>query len=208
VDLERFRFRPDARAAIRSRLGLGDRPVMVYSGSLGSWYLPDAMFDLLEVAEPSLPGLHFLVLSPQAALAQAHAGRRGLGGRVTALSIPPPEVPDYLSAADFGVSFIAPSPSKAASSPTKLAEYLACGLPAVMNPGVGDVDALAGERGWILTGLDRDALGNAGHRVAAELARADVRTATREVAQRRFALEEAVRRYDRLYRRVMDGKRT
>lgn len=207
VDLDRFRFRPEVRAAIRERLGLGGAPVMVYSGSLGSWYLPDSMLDLLEVAEPSLPGLHFLVLSPQAALARERAARRGLDARVTALTVAPPEVPDYLSAADFGVSFIEPSPSKAASSPTKLAEYLACGLPVVLNPGVGDVDTLGGERGWILTGLDRDGLRGAAARVASELAVTDVRAACRETARRHFALEDAVKRYDRLYQRVTrDGR--
>jgi hypothetical protein len=52
------------------------------------------------------------------------------------------EVPSYLCAADVGLAFIKPSFSKQASSPTKYGEYLGCGLPLVINAGVGDSDDL------------------------------------------------------------------
>ena len=58
--------------------------------------------------------------------------------------VAPKEIGRYLSACDVAVSFIKPCYSKLASSPTKLAEYLACGLPVVANSGVGDVDELIG----------------------------------------------------------------
>src|SRR6185369_12917858 len=60
-------------------------------------------------------------------------------------SVTSSEVPAYLSAADAGISFIKPCFSKLASSPTKNGEYLACGLPLILNAGIGDSDALATE---------------------------------------------------------------
>ncbi len=45
------------------------------------------------------------------------------------------------------ISFIKACYSKQSSSPTKLAEYLACGLPIIANRGVGDVDKLIEENG-------------------------------------------------------------
>jgi hypothetical protein len=45
-----------------------------------------------------------------------------------------------MAAADVGISFIKPVFSKTASSPTKVGEMLALGLPVVANAGVGDVD--------------------------------------------------------------------
>ena len=48
----------------------------------------------------------------------------------------------YLAAADFGISFIRPVPSKVSSSPTKIGEFLGAGLPVVCTSGVGDLDAL------------------------------------------------------------------
>ena len=46
---------------------------------------------------------------------------------------------------DVGLAFIKRCFSKLASSPTKNGEYLACGLPIVINSGIGDSDGLAGE---------------------------------------------------------------
>jgi glycosyltransferase involved in cell wall biosynthesis len=69
----------------------------------------------------------------------------------------PEEIPAYLSAADVAISFIKACYSKQASSPTKIAEYLACGLPIISNSGVGDLDALIeGEKvGVILRGFSK-----------------------------------------------------
>ena len=52
------------------------------------------------------------------------------------------EVPVYISCLDIGLFFIKPLYSKKGSSPTKLAELLACGIPIITNSGVGDVDEL------------------------------------------------------------------
>ncbi len=40
------------------------------------------------------------------------------------------------------MAFIKPCRSKAASSPTKVGEYLAAGLPVIANAGIGDLDGL------------------------------------------------------------------
>ncbi|MCV5148282.1 glycosyltransferase, partial [Escherichia coli] len=45
------------------------------------------------------------------------------------------DLPRYLCAADIAVSFIKSCYSKQSSSPTKIAEYLACGLPVIANAG-------------------------------------------------------------------------
>src|SRR5437879_2168274 len=60
----------------------------------------------------------------------------------TVLATTSANVPSYLSASDAGLAFIKPCFSKLASSPTKYAEYLACGLPLIINVGIGDSDAL------------------------------------------------------------------
>ena len=60
-------------------------------------------------------------------------------------AVPPAGMPAALVAGDVGLSFIQPCFSKTGSSPTKVAEYLACGLPVVVNAGIGDQGALAAE---------------------------------------------------------------
>jgi glycosyltransferase involved in cell wall biosynthesis len=208
VDTERFAFAPQARARIRGELGLSNQPLAVYSGSLGSWYLPGEMLDFIRAAESALPELHFLVLTPQPAVMLVEAERHGLAKRVLVRSLSPAQVPDYLSAADFGISFIAPSPSKVASSPTKIAEYLACGLPTVLNSGVGDADDLADEPCWILVRqLREDGYTSAAKRVAQVLRQGDHREQARALANRCFSLADAVLKYDDLYRRVAEKGR-
>ena len=52
------------------------------------------------------------------------------------------EVPLFVKASDINISFIKPVYSKLSSSPTKLAEVLAMGIPIVTNSGVGDVKSI------------------------------------------------------------------
>src|SRR5204863_8797175 len=67
------------------------------------------------------------------------------------------ELPSHLAASDIAISFVRPGYSKLASTPTKFAEYLACGLPVISTRGIGDLDAqIANARaGVLLDGLDR-----------------------------------------------------
>ena len=48
-------------------------------------------------------------------------------------------MPALIAAADIGLSFILPSPCAIASSPTKVGEMLAMGIPVAANAGVGDM---------------------------------------------------------------------
>ena len=72
--------------------------------------------------------------------------RRGSRSRSRSSSIIRPatreEVPRLLAAADLGIFLIKPVFSKTASSPTKMGEMLAVGLPIVANAGVGDVEQM------------------------------------------------------------------
>ena len=147
ADLELFRFDAAARAARRKELGIGDRFVIVYSGSIDGWYLTEEMGDFFVTLRQREPRAHLLWLTTGSHerirdLMQA----RGLTNRdYTVHTATAREVPSYLSASDAGLAFIKPCFSKLASSPTKFAEYLACGLPLVINRGVGDSDSLADE---------------------------------------------------------------
>jgi glycosyltransferase involved in cell wall biosynthesis len=206
ADLERFRFRPEKRAAMRKALGLGQRPVLVYSGSFGSLYLIDEMIDFYKVARGMWPGLFFLMLGngPPGPFHEA-LKRHGVD---TADSVVRSgrfeEMPDYLSAADAAIAFALRCPSKIASSPSKHGEYLACGLPIAMNAGIGDADALV-ERdvaGVLVREFTRDAYARAAHKLR-ELVEQG-RQPSRAIAEERFSLQDfAGPAYRRLYRNVL-----
>ena len=116
---------------------------MIYVGKFGGWYMAAEMAEFFAVARDAIPGLHFLILTQgdRAEIAR-QLERRGVRGDYTITSAPPELLGDYLAAADFGISFIRPAPSKASSSPTKIGEYLGAGLPVVCTAGVGDLDVL------------------------------------------------------------------
>ena len=145
VDLDHFSTTPaTARAEVRRELGVAGRRVFVYVGSLGGWYLTDEMADLLAVAHTQDPAAFSLILtqSPPAMITERLHARGIAVGDYLVRKIGPTEMPRYLQAADAAVSFIKPCYSKQSSSPTKMAEYLAAGLPVICNAGIGDLDEL------------------------------------------------------------------
>jgi glycosyltransferase involved in cell wall biosynthesis len=118
--------------------------VITYIGSLGGWYLADEMVDLLKVAQEKDSSIFALILtqsSPE--IMSKRLKERGFADEdFLVTKIPHGEIPKYLSASDIALSFIKPCFSKLSSSPTKIAEYLASGVPIITNRGVGDVSEI------------------------------------------------------------------
>lgn len=208
VDLTAFAPSAEARSRVRAALGLGEGPVLTYAGSLGSWYRLREMLDFYEVAAGEIPGLSLVVLTPSELEARALVAGHPLAPRIRTLRVRPEQVPEYLGAADAGLCFLGDHHSKAASSPTKYGEYLAAGLAVVTNPWTGDAARLEGDPAWILVrSFSRDEY----LAVARDLRRkledpARLRQAAQALARRCFSLEEALDRYEGLYRRVLAGR--
>ncbi|MDF2440857.1 MAG: hypothetical protein JWN98_1841 [Abditibacteriota bacterium] len=144
ADLSQIEDQAAEREAMRQALHLDGKTVMVYVGKFGGWYMQAEMVDFFADAKTIIPDLHFLVLtqSEPELIATEFARRNVPQSDFTITRSAPNRVGAYLAASDFAISFIAAFPSKIASSPTKLGEYLAAGLPVVCNPGVGDVDLI------------------------------------------------------------------
>ena len=120
--------------------------------------------------------------------------------------ITPEEVPRYLKAADIAISFIKPCYSKQSSSPTKIAEYLASGLPIVCNAGVGDLDQLIEENqvGVLLSEFSPAAYFKALDEIEIMRREATLAARLRAVAREEFDLATVGRtRYRRLYERLV-----
>lgn len=145
VDLNHFRGR-DAllRDEMRNNLGVADRRVVVYVGSLNGWYLTEEMADLLGVMHQQDHRVFSLILTQSPPeMITPRLRERGISETDYKIcKISPAEMPSYLNAADVAVSLIKPCFSKLSSSPTKMAEYLAAGLPVICNAGIGDLDEL------------------------------------------------------------------
>ena len=204
VDLSLFNFSDEERAKHRAELGLGDRFTIVYSGSLDGWYLTEKMADFFATVRRTRPDAHLLWLTngSHERVKQLMKSRNVPDDRFSVLSVPARLVPSYLSAADAGVSFIKPCFSKLASSPTKNAEYLACGLPLIINSGIGDSDALIDDwnAGVLLEDLTDEEYTQAQAFIEKMAARPGARQHARAIAERLFDLQTVgVERYAALY---------
>ncbi|MDQ6652179.1 MAG: glycosyltransferase, partial [Acidobacteriota bacterium] len=145
VDFERFNAAEYvSRQSLRAELDVVGRRVIVYLGSFGGWYMTDEMTEFLAVAHEQDQTTFSMILT--------QSPRQMVIDRISSLGIDqknflvatvtPGEVPRYLKASDIAISFIKPCYSKQSSSPTKIGEYLASGLPIVCNNGIGDLDQL------------------------------------------------------------------
>lgn len=210
VDLARFRFRDEERARRRSELGLADQFTIVYSGSLDGWYLTEKMADFFSGFLEVSRGAHLLWLTTGShdRVRQLMQSRNVGPEQYSVLSVAAAEVPSYLAAADAGLAFIKRCVSKLASSPTKNGEYLACGLPLIINAGIGDSDALINDwrAGVLVSEFTETEYAAAGYAIQAIAAAPGARDKARRVAEQLFALEAVgAERYASLYERVLSG---
>lgn len=208
ADFGHFRvIRPDERKATRTRLGIPDGAfVLSYLGSLGTWYMLEDMFRFFIHAALERPDIHFLMITRDWGVKDSEL-LRTLGGqafesRLHVVSAARAEVPAYIGSSDVMLSFIKPAYSKLASSPTKLAEAHACGIPAICNVGIGDVDAQMVElsAGALVNPADRDSVAEVTGQL--DSIRALGGEALRDRAMRQLDLGVAAATYQRVYRAV------
>jgi glycosyltransferase involved in cell wall biosynthesis len=210
VDLDRFRFSEAERARRREELGLTDQFTIVYSGSLDGWYLTEKMADFFASVARRNPRAHLLWLTTGShdRVRELMRSRNVTPENYSVLSVAAREVPSYLAAADAGLAFIKRCVSKLASSPTKNGEYLACGLPLILNAGIGDSDALIEqwEAGVLIDDFTEAAFAEAASKIEAMARVAGARDKARRVAEQVFHLEEVGgERYASLYERVLSS---
>lgn len=199
------------REAIRRELNLDGRRVFVYVGSFGGWYLTDEMARFFAQAHRQNPDTFSLILTQSdCEMVKEKLVAQGISEKDFLIKkVSPAEVPKYLKAADAAISFIKACYSKQSSSPTKIAEYLAAGLPIVSNSGVGDLDKLiAGEKvGVVIEGFTETDYAEALAAIDEFLVDKSLGEHCRRIAHQKFDLEEvAGKSYRRLYQRLLSNK--
>jgi len=112
------------------------------------------------------------------------------------------DMPLFIRLFDVGMFFIRPVASKRGSAATKLAEFLACGVPVIINDGVGDSGDIVrkGRVGLVLPRVDMETFEHSLLDVRALLADREVASRCRGLARELFDVERAVYKYRRVYR--------
>ena len=116
--------------------------VLVYTGSIGTWYYTKEMIDCVLIWKDFIPKLKLLIVTKDSdslnTILKNYSSN--ISDTIITASASYREIPNYLSIAQAAIFFIKPSYSKLASSPTKMAECWAMNLPIITNSGIGDND--------------------------------------------------------------------
>ena len=192
------RFKPADNPVSNSSFVLG------YVGTAGTWYL----FDEVATSVAAL-----LRLKPDAQFLVVNRGEHDyIRQRLQAAGVPESaievtsaahaEVPALMARMDAGIFFIKPAYSKQASAPTKLAEFLGCGIPCLGNVGVGDMAEILRDNrvGAAIERFDTESLREGLVRLLALVEDPETKQRCVKTASKHFSLDEGVERYELLYR--------
>jgi glycosyltransferase involved in cell wall biosynthesis len=210
VDLALFDPRGGAaRAEGRASLGLdAHAPVLVYLGSLGGAYPLAPVLRFFKSWADQRPDARLLFITRHpASEIHIHPDAVGMSERIIVRAAEREEVPPLIAAADAGLSFILPSFCAMASSPTKVGEMLAMGVPVAANQNGGDMALVMAEpaAGVLLANLTDATVDVAASAMRALTANAE---ATRAVAYNWYALDRGIEKLDSIYRSQMTVKRS
>jgi len=203
VDTTHFKIKsPEEKKLTQKTIGIPENTFVVgYLGSIGTWYMLDEMLDFfVELKKKKNNALFFFVTPDNSRLIIPSVKKKNISpSSLIIRSAKRHEVPDYISAFDLGLFFIRPSFSKKGSSPTKLAELLACGVPLITNTGVGDCDSIINTNscGFIInnfTSAEYEKVLNREDNFVNKPAQH-----YRDVALANFSLEEGVLLYNKIY---------
>lgn len=145
VRLAEFPMNEEDRFKTRRALNISDRFVFVYCGGAAPWQCVRETVECYRLAQTLIPNALLLILSPDGAPWAAALGEADPAA-YQIVSVPHTEVSRFLWGADAAFLLRKRTSVNLVSAPVKFAEYLACGLPIVTSPFVGDYSAMVQDR--------------------------------------------------------------
>ncbi|CAN6134397.1 RfaG Glycosyltransferase [Methylophilaceae bacterium] len=193
-------FKPLPRERARRSLVLG------YVGTVGTWYLFDEVARCFALLLTLRPDAKFLIVNRnEHTYIRERLNVAGVPySALELITATHADVPIQMSHMDAGVFFIKPVFSKQASAPTKLAEFLGCGIPCLSNAGVGDMAELLEKDhvGLAITSFDDEAMIAALKQLINLVEDPESSARCVASAQKHFSLDEGVRLYEEVYKKL------
>jgi glycosyltransferase involved in cell wall biosynthesis len=195
ADLERFRPAPH---------GKGDGGfVYGFVGAVGTWSLFSEVLRSFGMILERRPEARLLVVNRgEHDLVRRDVAASGIAPeRVELVAAEHREMPALVARMSAAAALRRPSYSQVACAPTKLAEYLGCGVPCLVNTGIGDVAEIveADGVGSVAADFSDAALRPAVDRLLALADDPQTRERCVAAAQRRFSVADGVDAYRRIY---------
>jgi len=209
VDLQRFQSAPKDPDLLL-RFDLRGHLVAGCVGTLSNWYLRRETLEYLAFLSGQLEHLKVLLVTrDDHQRLRADAEHCGVpADRLVLARADFREMPGMISLIDVGVFFIKACFSKKASAATKLGEFLACGVPVVINDGIGDSGSIVRDQtaGVVLAEPTAEAFTASIGPLRLLLRDPETPSRCRGAAKQHFDLNHGVAAYDRLYRTLLAGR--
>lgn len=210
VDFNIFKsFDSTIRNLMRQELQIPqEATVLLYSGSIGTNYRPDIIFNIFKNLRMIKENSYLLIISHiDKSAIEAELKKAGIDTKtIRIVSSDYLNVHRYLMAGDYGVIMYDKSYSALGRSPTKLAEYWACGLPFISQKNLGDLDYIIGKYpngGVLIDSMDNNGIQTALKKIVNN---SIDKNALRKDAMEYFDLKNGVISYLAIYDSITNSK--
>ncbi len=150
VDPGRFLNRDMGAVAVRDKYGLGGFKIVIYVGTMDKMRHPDVLIHAFSRVRASRGDVKLLMVGDGTGRADLEklADELGIGDDVIFTGyVHFGEVPDFIAAANLGISAVPPLDFYKVSSPIKMLEYMAMAKPVVANEEIPDQKEVMGASG-------------------------------------------------------------
>ena len=174
-----------------------------YVGSISLWYLFDEVLQFFKILQEKVPNsvLHITNRNEHKEIRNFLENYSFTNESIILESVQHDKVAHSMSSMDAGIFFIQTFYSKIASSPTKLGEFLALGLPCVTNSGVGDMTSIIEEKktGVILSNFSKDSLSKGVDNLLTLKEDDELSKRCIESSEKYFSLDNGAKQYNKIY---------
>jgi glycosyltransferase involved in cell wall biosynthesis len=199
VDLNIFKYSDNHENNV---LDLDDRFVVGYVGSAGTWYLFDEVLACFKAIKSIIPHAYLLILNKydHRMIRSKLEENNIIHKDHKLLAVNYSDVPKYISNMNCGLLFYKPTYSKKATSPTKMGEYLACGVPIIAND-MGDVGKIIRDNrvGLIVNKFNADSYKDTIDELMILMGDEELYDRCRHTAEDYYSLEKGVYKYLEIY---------
>ena len=185
------------KEAIKSQMSLSNKFIITYIGSLGSWYQIEKIISFFSQFKNFYKDTFLLILTYSEIEKQMIKFPKNLSDSYCFLSCSREDIPKIIGISDLTLSFIKNSFSKFFSSPTKVGESFACGVPVLSTANIGDLDShiKSFNLGYILN--DKNFVSN--HELESLIQKKYNSKLIRQSSHDLYSLDSALSKYNKIY---------
>lgn len=183
------------------------RPIILYAGNLGSFYGLDMIFDFFTFLQRKNKGFFLWIISnyPKDRIEKEALSNRVDRADYAVDLLEYRDMPKAFSRAAFSLIFYNRQLSGAGCSPIKLGESLACGVPVLIGPGIGDCDNIVKSEkvGVVMTDFSERGYEKAFDEMDKLLSEGDaLKDRCMAVARKYFSLNSGINKFQDVYDRI------